>query len=84
MWCYFAHMKQTLNIQVNGKMIACNSLQEASQIIKKATEGKSATRYYSKPNNGNVYENGVKIAHVSFNGKVWQGVAGNEGNQINL
>ena len=63
-----------MNVNIYGKMAKVETLDEASQKIRKFIEDKliGGNRWYSKKNTGNVYDNNKLIAYISYNGRIWQ------------
>jgi len=61
--------------ECKSKLVEIDNLKEASEIVKEYTEGQRSSEWYSIENVGNVGNvyNGKKIiAHISFNGRVWE------------
>ena len=58
--------------ECKSKLICIDNLKEASNIVKEYTEEQRSSEWYFIRNVGNVYNGKKIIAHVSFNGRVWE------------
>lgn len=57
-----------MQLKINSKVTNVTSYEEASRAYRKFTVGKS-----SRCAQGKIFQDGVQIAYVSFNGRVWPG-----------
>ena len=57
------------------RSIHVGTLEEASAAIRRTIEDRDmgGEKWYGYPENGYVYENCIKIAHISYNGRIWKG-----------
>ena len=67
-------MKVLINSYAECKslLVEVNNLKEASEIVKIETEEQRSSEWYCIRNVGNIYNGKKVIAHVSYNGRVWE------------
>ena len=67
-----------MTLTIKRKRIPVTSFADASARVNQHNVGKSSSRWYRRPafdanGNGAIVRDGIVIAHVSFNGRVWEG-----------
>lgn len=64
-----------MKVCVKGKkVVAVNSYAEASEAVRSAWQGGRGSTFYADKSAGLIWDDsGAVVAHVSFNGRVWQG-----------
>ena len=61
-------------LRLNGQWVKVDSLEEASQIVRAdidATGVGSSEWYEHGKTQGTIWEKGKKVAHISYNGRIW-------------
>lgn len=56
------------------KAVEVASYAEASQVVRAHWDNKSGRAFYQDPKAGIIEIDGKPVAHVSYNGRVWEGV----------
>ncbi len=68
------HPKGKLVVHVTrSRSVQVPSFAAASEAIRKFWGGSSYHDFYADPKAGLIEENGTPIAHISYNGRVWEG-----------
>ena len=68
-----------MKVNIFGKWVRCMNFAHASALVNVfiASSNMGSNEWYSKPGTGNIVIGKSAFAHVSYNGRVWEGIDDN-------